>query len=142
VNIELKDSGNFDRSFVLSVSGFMVSYEVSSFSCNSDTMEENIVQTNLRFGGVTPYFNNVLQTTQGVLDPWTLLGIQEDKNEDSPIIIIPGKNLNCIIHKFHELWHFKITRATNCEDFDSISENDPPELKAVKKRVFKTIRKW
>lgn len=44
----------------------------------------------MRYGGLDPKVSNVY-FTQGSIDPWKKVGIQQNYNEDSPTTVIPGE---------------------------------------------------
>ncbi|XP_052868408.1 putative serine protease K12H4.7 [Anopheles cruzii] len=84
-------------------------------------MEANVQRTNVIYGGWNPEVTNVF-FTQGQLDPWRAMGIQEDLNEHSPAVVIPG--------------------ASHCADLSSISERDSTEMRAAKERIFELVQVW
>lgn len=53
-------------------------------------MEENINRTNQMYGGLNPQVSRVF-FTHGQLDPWRLVGIQENLNEHAPATVVPCK---------------------------------------------------
>lgn len=53
-------------------------------------MNDNVHRTNVIYGGMNPAVTNVF-FTQGQLDPWRPMGIQEDLNPSSPAVVIPCK---------------------------------------------------
>lgn len=61
---------------------------ISSFSAAK--IETNVERTNVIFGGMNPAVTNVF-FTQGQLDPWRPMGLQEDLNAQSPTVVIPCK---------------------------------------------------
>lgn len=60
--------------------------------------------------------------TQGSLDPWRSLGVQEDLNDDAVALLIND--------------------ASQGNDLGPISEDDSQELLAVKLRIKYLIRYW
>lgn len=60
--------------------------------------------------------------TQGQLDPWKMVGLQESPNEDMPVTVIPFE--------------------THCKDLGSISITDSDELKQAKLRATELAKKW
>lgn len=80
-----------------------------------------IDRTNVIFGGWNLDVSNVY-FTNGLLDPWRAMGIQEDLNESSPADVIPG--------------------ASHCADLASISSRDEPEMRLVKERIHSLVRRW
>lgn len=52
-------------------------------------MEANIERTNTIYGHMNPAVTNIF-FTQGQLDPWRPMGLQEDLNEHSPAVVIPS----------------------------------------------------
>ncbi|XP_001868268.2 thymus-specific serine protease [Culex quinquefasciatus] len=81
----------------------------------------NVARTNTIYGHMNPEVTNVF-FTQGQLDPWRPMGLQEDLNEHSPAVVIP--------------------LASHCADLSSISAADSPEMRAAKERVFELIKMW
>jgi hypothetical protein len=53
--------------------------------------ELGVAQTNLKFGGLNPNVTRVLYT-HGTLDPWHLLGITENLNAETAVILIEGES--------------------------------------------------
>jgi hypothetical protein len=86
-----------------------------------EVVNELVERTNINHGSRHPVVRNVY-TTHGEYDPWSALGVLEDINEDSPVVILPGE--------------------THCSDLNSISEFDTPEMRASKERLFELIKKW
>ncbi|XP_065089084.1 putative serine protease K12H4.7 [Ochlerotatus camptorhynchus] len=84
-------------------------------------IEANIERTNTIYGHMNPAVTNIF-FTQGQLDPWRPMGLQEDLNEHSPAVVIP--------------------MASHCADLNSISDRDSPEMRAAKERVFDLIKQW
>lgn len=76
---------------------------------------------NVEFGGLTPNVTRVVFTS-GSRDPWRYLGIQEELNEESPVIVIEG--------------------ASHANDVLSISERDSDALRAAKERVSDILSEW
>ncbi|XP_055594741.1 putative serine protease K12H4.7 [Uranotaenia lowii] len=117
-------SGSEDQIFG---SGFPVDlfvelcYDLYGRMFTESRMESNIDRTNAIYGDMNPAVTNVF-FTQGQLDPWRPMGLQEDLNEDSPTVVIP--------------------LASHCADFGSISEYDSPEMRATKERVFELAKQW
>uniref|UniRef100_A0A1B0DNK3 Uncharacterized protein n=1 Tax=Phlebotomus papatasi TaxID=29031 RepID=A0A1B0DNK3_PHLPP len=60
-------------------------YDISFYS---DSINHNINVTNLNHNGKNPNITNVY-STQGQLDPWRPMGVQEDVNYLAPTVIIP-----------------------------------------------------
>lgn len=108
-------------------SGFPVEFYVQScidqYSGVFDhpRLDANIERTNVIFGAMNPAVTNVF-FTQGQLDPWRPMGIQEDLNENAPAVVIP--------------------LASHCADFGSISDSDSPEMRAAKERILELIKQW
>lgn len=72
-------------------------------------------------GGLRPEVNNVI-FTQGTLDPWRSLGVQESLNDDAPLILIND--------------------ASQANDLGPISEEDSQELLDAKFQIKYLIRLW
>lgn len=60
--------------------------------------------------------------TNGLIDPWRIMGIQSDVNEHSPADIIPD--------------------ASHCNDLSSNSPNDSPRMREVRDRILSLVRLW
>ena len=84
-------------------------------------MQQQIDFTNVMFGALNPSVTNVY-STQGQIDPWRAMGMQEDINEFSPTRILP--------------------RESHCSDLYSISARDSPEMLASKNLIFELVRLW
>lgn len=80
-----------------------------------------IDRKNVIFGGWNSAVQNVY-FTNGLVDPWRTMGIQQDLNPSSPADIIPG--------------------ASHCNDLSSISENDSSIMLAVKRRIRRLFANW
>jgi Serine carboxypeptidase S28 len=50
-----------------------------------------VAQTNLKYGGLNPNVTRVIYT-HGTLDPWYLLGITENLNAETAVILIEGES--------------------------------------------------
>lgn len=59
------------------------------YSFTNASSERNIERHNTMHGGLNPEVTNVI-FTQGELDPWRSIGVQEDLNPDAPAFIING----------------------------------------------------
>ncbi|KFB43595.1 AGAP001240-PA-like protein [Anopheles sinensis] len=84
-------------------------------------MEENVERVNVLYGGWNPEVTNVF-FTHGHLDPWRAMGIQEDLNDQSPAVVIPG--------------------VAHCADLSSLSPRDSEEMRAVKEKILELVKKW
>ncbi|XP_053671932.1 putative serine protease K12H4.7 [Anopheles nili] len=84
-------------------------------------MQNNAAHTNVKYGGWNPEVTNVF-FTQGQLDPWRAMGIQQDLNDQSPAVVIPG--------------------ASHCADLSSISAQDSDEMQAAKRKILELVKKW
>ena len=47
------------------------------------------------FGGFNPSVSNVY-STHGELDPWQSIGVQEEMDASSPVVVLPSELLNKI----------------------------------------------
>lgn len=61
-----------------------------------EIIEQNVIKTNLEYGGLQPNVTNVY-STEGQLDPWRPVGIEEDLNENAPAYVIPCRFLYIFI---------------------------------------------
>jgi hypothetical protein len=84
-------------------------------------VESNVQRSNIIYGAMSPGVTNVY-FTQGQLDPWRPMGIQEDYNESSPARVIP--------------------LASHCGDLGSISAYDNEEMVASKLLVKSLVASW
>lgn len=84
-------------------------------------MMNNADRTNVIYGGWNPEVTNVF-FTQGQLDPWRAMGIQQDLNDQSPAVVIPG--------------------AAHCADLSSITAQDSAEMRAAKEKILELVKKW
>lgn len=92
---------------------------------------------------MNPAVTNVF-FTQGQLDPWRPMGLQEDLNEHSPTVVIPS---NYLLKKLYQRLltnslNNSISVASHVADMGSISDRDSPEMVAAKERVFELIKQW
>lgn len=83
----------------------------------SESIHRRVEDTNAHFGGLNPRVKNVYMT-HGALDPWSSMG----QNETHGAFVIP--------------------RTSHCKDFESISEDDSPEMRASKERLTVLVREW
>lgn len=81
----------------------------------------NVARTNTVYGHMKPEVTNVF-FTQGQLDPWRPMGLQQDLNEHSPAVVIP--------------------LASHVADLHSISVIDSTEMRAAKERISELVRQW
>uniref|UniRef100_A0A182NQQ2 Serine protease K12H4.7 n=1 Tax=Anopheles dirus TaxID=7168 RepID=A0A182NQQ2_9DIPT len=84
-------------------------------------MQNNADRTNVIYGGWNPEVTNVF-FTQGQLDPWRAMGIQQDLNDQSPAVVIPG--------------------ASHCADLSSITAQDSDQMRAAKEKILELVKKW
>lgn len=82
---------------------------------------EAIDRTNVIFGGLNLDVSNVY-FTNGLLDPWRAVSIQEDLNESSPADVVPGYG--------------------RCMDLTPSSPYHTKEMQAVQERVSSLMRHW
>lgn len=82
---------------------------------------EKIEKTNLKHNGFSPKLTNVF-FTHGELDPWRPMGVQENVNSDTPVVILEGH--------------------AHCQDLGSISARDSSQMKSTKERITANVRKW
>ncbi|XP_001868269.2 putative serine protease K12H4.7 [Culex quinquefasciatus] len=85
------------------------------------SMHANVARTNTIYGHMNPEVTNVL-FTQGQLDPWRPMGVQQDLNERSPAVVIP--------------------LASHVADLNSISDWDSTEMRAAKEKISELVRLW
>lgn len=95
--------------------------DVYSETLNHGAIHGLIERKNVIFGAWNLDVRNVY-FTNGLVDPWRTMSIQEDLNPSSPSDIIPG--------------------ASHCNDLASISEYDSPQMLAVKHRVRNLFAEW
>ncbi|XP_026482056.1 thymus-specific serine protease-like [Ctenocephalides felis] len=88
---------------------------------SNQVLHNGINRTNIVYGGLKPKLTKVI-FTHGTIDPWHAIGVLQDLNEDTPTIIVTG--------------------TSHCQDLESISEKDLPQMKAAKLRVQQLISKW
>lgn len=86
-----------------------------------DFMQQKIDETNEKHKGFWTQVKNVF-FTYGQFDPWLSLVVQNDYNEDSPLVIIKGRG--------------------QCSDQKAISDSDSPYLKEIKERITARVRFW
>ncbi|XP_001662504.2 putative serine protease F56F10.1 isoform X1 [Aedes aegypti] len=96
-------------------------YDLYDYIFYPARLDANIKRTNTIYGHMNPEVTNVF-FTQGQLDPWRPMGLQEDLNDQSPTVVIP--------------------MASHVADMGSISDRDSPEMLAAKERVFELIKQW
>lgn len=80
-------------------------------------MEDQIAQTNAKFGGYKPDVSNV-HVSYGALDPWHTMGL----NEQQGAVIIP--------------------KTSHCQDFEILSETDSVEMAHAKEKLLEEVRMW
>lgn len=90
---------------------------------------------------MNPEVTNVF-FTQGQLDPWRPMGLQEDLNSQSPVVVIPSrffsKTISDILITFFEF----ILVHSHCSDLQSISSSDTEEMLAVKIQIRDLVYLW
>ncbi|XP_026479920.1 putative serine protease K12H4.7 [Ctenocephalides felis] len=86
-----------------------------------DILNTGIERTNVVYGALTSAVDRVI-FTHGTVDPWHSIGLLEEVNPESPVIVVKG--------------------TSHCQDLQSISSADSAEMKAAKKRVLELIAKW
>lgn len=84
-------------------------------------LQNNADRTNVIYGGWNPEVTNVF-FTHGQIDPWRAMGIQQDLNDQSPAVVIPG--------------------ASHCADLSSITPQDSDEMRAAKEKILELVKKW
>jgi len=87
----------------------------------AEFIQVNAERKNVLYGGLNPNVNNVY-FTHGLIDPWRVMGVQNDINEHSPADIIPD--------------------ASHCNDLSSNSPNDSPRMREVRNRIYNLVRLW
>lgn len=87
----------------------------------TDILDEENARLFTKYGGLNLKVSNVF-FTQGELDPQITLGLVEDLNEDSPVVVIP-------LH-------------TKPNDLRTGSPDDAEELKEAKRRAKLNLLKW
>ncbi|XP_037044551.1 putative serine protease K12H4.7 [Bradysia coprophila] len=87
----------------------------------AEFLQANTERKNTIYGGFNPNVNNVY-FTNGLIDPWRIMGIQNDVNEHSPADIIPD--------------------ASHCNDLSSNSPDDSPRMREVRDRILQLVRLW
>lgn len=95
--------------------------DVLSGIFSHEFIHNSIARNNVVFGGWNMNVRNVY-FTNGLVDPWRTMGIQQDLNPSSPADIIPD--------------------ASHCNDLLSISEIDSAPMLAVKRRVRDLFAEW
>lgn len=110
----------FGSSFPVDLSIQMCA-DVFGESFTNATIHTNIDRKNVMFGSWNARVTNVY-FTNGLIDPWRAMGVQEDLNPSSPADVIPG--------------------ASHCADLLAISESDSPQMLAVKHRISYLVRIW
>lgn len=85
------------------------------------TIHDMVDRTNVMFGGWNSQVTNVY-FVNGWVDPWRMVGIQEDLNPSSPADVVYG--------------------ASHCMDLYETSPRDSEEMLEVKQRVVDLIRIW
>ncbi|XP_026479923.1 putative serine protease K12H4.7 [Ctenocephalides felis] len=86
-----------------------------------DILNTGIERTNVVYGALTSAVDKVI-FTHGTVDPWHSIGLLEEVNPESPVIVVKG--------------------TSHCKDLQSISSADSAEMKAAKKRVLELVAKW
>jgi len=84
-------------------------------------LQANVDRKNVVYGGLNPGVHNVY-FTHGRIDPWRIMGVQNDINEHSPADIIPD--------------------ASHCNDLSSNSPSDSPRMREVRDRIYRLVRLW
>lgn len=90
-------------------------------SLTKERIEENIRWTNWKYNELTPQVTNVF-FTQGDVDPWHPIGINEDLSESAPAFVIPDHS--------------------HCSDLYSASGRDTPEMTYAKQTIWNLVDKW
>lgn len=60
--------------------------------------------------------------THGEVDPWRPMGVQEDVNSETPVVILEGH--------------------AHCQDLQSISSTDSLLMRTTKEQITANVRKW
>ena len=87
---------------------------------NLDLLKKSVEFTNNFYGGFDLKVRNVI-FPNGSIDPWHVLGILQDLNEDSRALLING--------------------TAHCADMYPESDDDPPQLRNARIQIMKFIRK-
>lgn len=96
----------------------------------------------MRYGGLDPKVSNVY-FTQGSIDPWKKVGIQQNYNEDSPTTVIPGElSLTRISLKFLLKISLYLSGASHMADFGSISNQDSEAMRKSKEKIRQLVIEW
>ena len=92
------------------------------FSFDTGAISEEIARKNTLYGAWNPDVTNVI-STHGLVDPWRVMGIQEDINEQSPTLIIPG--------------------ASHCNDLQAKNEkSDSRAMLQAREQITGLVKKW
>ncbi|XP_059218025.1 putative serine protease K12H4.7 [Stomoxys calcitrans] len=112
------DSKNqpFSRNFPLELS-MALCRDIFGSLYSQSNIHQLVEATNDVFGGLDPQVENIYMT-HGSLDPWSILG----HGELEGATILPN--------------------ASHCQDFDSISPSDSPEMRRSKERLAELVREW
>lgn len=106
----------FGKSFPVELS-IQICADVYDKSFTKENIEENVRQTNLKHYGLDPKVSNVV-FTQGDLDPWYPLGINQNYSDTAPA--------------------FVISNYSNCADLKP-SVEDTEEMKHAKQIIWNLI---
>lgn len=88
---------------------------------STENAQEDSNRINVVHGGLRPEVTNVV-FTQGTLDPWRSLGVQEDLNENAPAIFIQN--------------------ASQANDLAASNERDSEPLREAKLRIKELLHLW
>jgi len=88
---------------------------------NNNTVHANIDKVNDRYGGLYPRATNVIYTN-GDLDPWSALSLEEAAGEGVHVEWIPG--------------------SAHCGDIYSNAPTDTPQMRAVRDKITQLFGEW
>lgn len=69
---------------------------IITFSIDEGILDTAVNRTNLFYGSVYPEVTRLV-SVHGTIDPWMVMGVLSDINEQAPVIIVPGRILLCFI---------------------------------------------
>lgn len=88
---------------------------------NEQRVNQGVIDTNKRYGGLTPNVSHVV-FTNGDMDPWHRLAVLQDLSADAPAIYITG--------------------SSHCHDLANPSDDDKENLREARKIIKSLMKLW
>jgi len=93
----------------------------AAFGTSQEAVQENVYRTNLDYGGQTIFATRIM-FTNGIIDPWHVLGITNSTSIDLPAVLMDG--------------------TAHCADLYPSRAQDLPILTQTRQRFIQTLKNW